>query len=186
MLVDIASGLWIYALASIYFGKVFHVTTLALALFFAFLPDLDIPIYLVWRKKMGWISHHLIHFPLIFIPIGITIFWFSEYISTLFFLGVTAHFIHDMATTPQGIQWIWPFSPTGWTLCYGKLRAISPKERNQIFENVRQLIRQRHGNRGRSLIEEITCRLEKPTPGKLIYISFSLLIFLLFLVHNAS
>lgn len=180
MLIDFASGLLVYVVVSWLFHEPLQMIWTSFAVFCSILPDLDIPPYLVWRKRMGWVSHHLIHFPLVFMAIGLGICWFSGYAGALFLGGALAHFLHDTATTPHGIRWLWPFSQAGFTFYYGKIEKLEPLQRKLFFSKVRNEIKVRHGAKGRRIIDEITSRLEKLTVAKRAYLLVAALALSLF------
>lgn len=161
MLYDICTGTLLYIGVSLAFGNTFDGTFFALALFFSLLPDIDFIPYVLLKKRLGLVSHHIIHFPLFFLLAGAVLAWFSPYLGTLFLLCITNHFIHDtlpgMSGTPLGLRWFYPFSTTSWVLQGRRFKAISDADRADRLETRRQtwLSADR-----RNLLWEIASRLE--------------------------
>ncbi|MFZ5424595.1 MAG: metal-dependent hydrolase [Patescibacteria group bacterium] len=115
MLLDIGLSL-IYVKV---FAEIFSVELsglyVALSVFFGLLPDIDTPIELLQRGRIGGkvqgFHRELTHYPLLYIPLIIFayfyfgIFWFS-----LLTINIVSHFIHNSVWTGWGIKWLAPFS----------------------------------------------------------------------------
>lgn len=92
---------------------------LALAGFANYLPDLDFPVYLLFRKKFGWFSHwDVAHHPIILIPGAAFLALLTSealgvgspsFAAVLVGMCVTAHFVHD-SMEPFGFPWLSPMS----------------------------------------------------------------------------
>ncbi|MFA6094582.1 MAG: metal-dependent hydrolase [Candidatus Paceibacterota bacterium] len=113
MFADIGIG----ALLGLGVGKLFNEPNLwlfvVLGVFFALLPDLDFIVELVKHGRVGGKEEkehrNLFHFPLLFIPLIVVMFFVSIPVGTLFALCVLSHFIHDSFGIGWGIKWGYPF-----------------------------------------------------------------------------
>jgi hypothetical protein len=115
MLIDTLAG-FIFATITAYF---FHIQLtlewLLLGALFALLPDVDFFIELAQRKTVGGkkLGAHriLTHIPLLFLLLGIVLFFlFEKEVVTLFALGAVWHFLHDAHAMGYGYRMLWPFS----------------------------------------------------------------------------
>ena len=112
MFLDIGAGI----LLAILTGKLFNLplTTLfvVIGVVFALLPDIDF-IFLPIKKWFSKDSHRhrsFLHYPLLYIPVGIVIFlFFDKTLAVLFGLCSLMHFIHDSIGIGWGVQWFYPF-----------------------------------------------------------------------------
>jgi hypothetical protein len=130
MFLDIGIGI----LAAVLVSKIF-VLPLSLGLvfvgvIFALLPDLDFILYKA-KKDLKNIHKHrnLLHYPLLYIPIGvIVILFFSKPLTILFGICSLLHFIHDSIGIGWGIKWFFPFSKNS----YSFLNIYQPPNKEQI------------------------------------------------------
>ena len=84
-------------------------------IFCNYLPDIDIPIELLMRGRLGGKKHgfhrELTHYPLLYIIISLLLLLIFDYRWILILLaGVYTHFLLDSMGAGWGIKWLWPFS----------------------------------------------------------------------------
>lgn len=158
---DIVFGLVIYVAMTWAFGQGFHLIGLAVVMFFAIAPDLDFIPFVLLRRRYKLVSHWIIHFPLLYIPIGTTLVWFvvggEWFYMASFILGSLAHFLHDSRAV-QGVQWLWPISKAGWALEGVRMIRVESNERKLIYDRLRK------GAQKRSILDEIRLRIGKNRP----------------------
>lgn len=97
----------------------------------AVLPDLDILIQTMVRKKPEKISDHrdIFHKPLAIIPIFVSIYIFSPFWAYLIGSCLLAHFIHDSTGSGYGVKWFYPFSENTFKFCSRSIICIwTPEE----------------------------------------------------------
>lgn len=154
MFIDGAIGVIIYVVVSVVFGKDFNLGTLLLTIIvFSISPDYDLIPYFALRRKKGWVSHHLIHYPLIFVPIGAAGFVLggSFYLAALFGACAISHFVHD-SMGETGIRWWYPFSKESYMLRDGRF----------VFTDRQAVLaRLEKGKEKRTTKEEIAMRMEE-------------------------
>ena len=132
MLLDIGIGI----LSSIIVGKFYALTLtpflVELGIAFALLPDIDF-IYSVakhWRadNERAIIKHRdLVHYPMIYLPIGALIaLSFGPQFSLLFLFASLGHFLHDSIGIGWGIPWLWPFTEKNYSFFY---RYTTPEKK---------------------------------------------------------
>lgn len=179
MLIDATIGIAVYLAVSWLFAKPFSIAIWLATIIFAHLPDIDTIPYLLLRNRYKLVSHHLVHYPLVLIPLGSAVlfaFYGDFYLPLLYALGVTGHFIHD-STSVTGIKWLAPFSHhkayrlEGW-------RFVHARDREAFYAALRPAITKR------TFIDEILMRLEDITVISLIL--FALLLVMVFLYARAS
>jgi len=148
--VDLSYGITEYVLISWIFRVDFDYRFLALAIFFAFLPDIDFIPFIFFRKKFGMLSHQFIHYPLILLPLGFPIAFISGgwYLVALYLAGVTGHFINDTTDNLGGIKWLWPFSSHYFAFRSGKI-IRAEKQREEFYSIMKK------GMADRNIIEEL-------------------------------
>ncbi len=115
MFLDAAIGIFTAIFISNFAGIDLAIFFVLISIFFVLLPDMDF-LFLIFYKKewLGKFSHKhrdIMHYPLIYIPIGAVIFLFLKpFWSLLFVVNSFFHFLHDTAIGGFGIRWLWPFS----------------------------------------------------------------------------
>lgn len=163
MLIDISMGILIYSVASYLFYEGFSWFWFVAAIFFAGLPDADMLIFAVLRKHYNLVSHHIIHFPILFVVPAMIFYFvgFDPYKVTLFLAGAISHFIHD-SLAPTGIKWLWPFKRTRYRLT--KRGFVNCDEASKKF-----FLEFKKGHEKRSFWQEIKVRfdLEKIGAGQI-------------------
>jgi len=116
-------------ITSVIFSKIFHIeltpTFIILNIIFNYLPDLDIPIELIQRGRLGGREHgfhrEATHTPLIYIPISLLVYLiFGLQWSFIFITGIYLHVIFDSFGGGWGIKWFWPFSSNRYKLFTNK------------------------------------------------------------------
>lgn len=158
---DILFGCSVY-LASVWlFDRSFSGVDAGVVVFFALAPDLDFVPFLLLRRRLKFVSHWFIHFPLLYIPIGTMLVWLVSggewFYVVSFVLASLVHFLHDSKAV-QGIQWLWPISEKGWAIESFKLVRVEPEERQRVYERLRA------GAAKRSVLDEIRLRVGKHRP----------------------
>jgi hypothetical protein len=119
MPLDIGVGILLSIGIAEYFSLPLTPFLLALGIFAALLPDIDIA-SLLWGR---WRHRVATHFPLTYVPIAALVFLIAgPSYGTLFSLGVLSHFIHDTIGIGWGIAWGWPFSRRKFLLYPGSRR----------------------------------------------------------------
>ena len=157
---DLLFGSGIYIVLALVFGREPSPTEFGWVMFFAIAPDLDWLPYLLLKKRKGLYSHWIIHFPLLYIPIGVALVWWASgewFYMAAFVAASLAHFLHDAASTP-GIQWFWPFSMIAHAIHDFRIVPVYPDERRMFYEKLRE------GAAERGFLEEIRMRLGKGRP----------------------
>jgi membrane-bound metal-dependent hydrolase YbcI (DUF457 family) len=120
MLLDIGVGI----LSSIALSRFFNISLtpffLTAGIVFTLLPDID---FLISPgKSIGRKGHEhrsILHYPLLFIPIGtIILFFFNYELAILFAVTTLLHFMHDSIGIGWGIPWLYPFSRNHYAFLY--------------------------------------------------------------------
>jgi len=158
--VDFLSGLVLYAVTTWLFGRGLNLFSFSIVVFFAVAPDLDTIPFLLLRRRLGLVSHWIIHFPLLYIPIGVTLVWFITrdwFYAINFMVASFAHFLHDSASAP-GIQWFWPISKTACAFEGFKFVRVTPEERRRFYDRLRE------GAIERSMLQEVLIRIGRWRP----------------------
>ena len=167
MFIDVPLGVVIYVIVSWFFGEAFNHWILVLTIFFAFFPDLDLIPFLLLRKRLRLVSHHITHLPTVLVSVGsvsLLILTENTYLPALFGLCVTAHFVHDSFTSQTGIKWFWPFSKRAYVL--RDYRFVRVQNRELFYESLRTTISER------SFVDEITNGIKGELPGIKTWIFF--------------
>lgn len=114
MFLDIGVGILVSILISSIFEIKLTLLLIGLGILFALGPDLDF-LYLYAKKhnsKDDYKHRDVIHFPLIYLPVGTVfiLFLFGKIWAVLFFLTSFFHFVHDSIAVGWGVKWLFPFS----------------------------------------------------------------------------
>ena len=131
MPLDIGIGIFAAIIVSKLFGAELSPLFVAISIAIALLPDIDF-IYTLLRKgprdTHAIIRHRdLLHYPLIYLPVGAAIaFLFGPQWTVLFLLTSAGHFLHDSIGLGWGIPWLWPFTRRNYTFFY---RYTIPQKR---------------------------------------------------------
>lgn len=144
MYIDIAVGLIMGWLVSLSTGDQ-HLVLMAFGVFATLAPDIDFLIWLVrnkWRVNQFAHEHRdLLHRPLLFgVGGGVLIALWDPVFGLVWFLGTSAHFIHDTFDGGWGIQWLHPLY-----FGYFTLASYSPKRHIRNLTEQREIARV-HGN----------------------------------------
>jgi membrane-bound metal-dependent hydrolase YbcI (DUF457 family) len=120
MLLDIGVGILSSIALSRFFGISLSVAFISAGILFALLPDIDF--LASFKKSMGAKGHEhrdILHYPLLFTPIGTIILSFFNYqLAILFALTTFLHFVHDSIGIGWGVQWLYPFSRNHYAFLY--------------------------------------------------------------------
>ncbi len=114
MFLDIGIGILTSIFVSHFFNIEISIWIVIFSISFALLPDLDF-LYFYPKKhdtKYDYKHRDIIHYPLLYLPIGTLIFWiiFGKVWGIAFFIASLFHFIHDSIGIGWGIKWLYPFS----------------------------------------------------------------------------
>lgn len=132
MYIDIAVGMMIGFVTSLVTGENYF-SLMLFGVFATLAPDIDFIVWLIrhhWKVDQFAHEHRdLLHRPLFFsLGGGIFIGLISPVYGVVWFLGTTAHFIHDTFDGGWGIQWLHPFSVRYYTLAsYSPKRSFKDK-----------------------------------------------------------
>lgn len=123
MPLDIGIGIFAAIIVSKLFTVELNPLLVGLGIGFALLPDMDF-LYALARNGHGdhrAISKHrdLVHYPLIYLPLGALLALpFGPEWSLLFLLASAGHFVHDSIGIGWGIPWLWPFTNKNYSFIY--------------------------------------------------------------------
>src|SRR3989344_2773151 len=99
---------------------------------FALLADADLLWHLIrgGTMKNGHRHRDLLHYPILFIPVGCVAVYFVGGLpwAALFFTTSLAHFLHDSIGIGWGVAWLWPFN----THRYSFLYVFQPRHRKPM------------------------------------------------------
>lgn len=124
MFLDIAVGILLSIGASWYFNVELTFILILTSVLFALSPDID---FLWMLSRMGitkitYKHREILHYPLIFLPIGaIVLIPFGKIFVVIFILAAFWHFLNDTLTIGWGVQWFWPFSKKYYKLLGGMI-----------------------------------------------------------------
>lgn len=184
MLLDIAIGIFSSIFVSWFFNFEISSFLVLAGIIFALLPDLDFLVEFIKHGSVGGkvIREHreIIHYPIIYIPIVILIYFLAGiFWTTLFAMGIFAHFIHDSIGIGWGIKWFWPFSKKSYKFFSEKDGSFS--NRLVVSWNPEELkeIVLKYGDP--DWIKNIYLRLHPVSVIELIFFIFSLIILYFYL-----
>jgi hypothetical protein len=113
-LADFGHGILLTILVIHLFGVEPAVWHFVLGLLFSVLPDLDgmKEFFRHGNIDAGEHGDHRdgLHYPLVWVTVGVAIIFINPFIGTLFTVCVLAHFFNDSWGTGWGVAWLWPFS----------------------------------------------------------------------------
>ena len=118
ILADIANGIFAVALASWLTNTEVLWWYFLIGIPLAMLPDLDALPELYRRGKVASSAEHPedhrdgLHFPIVFILVGLMIYYFTPFWGTLFLLATLLHFVNDVYGTGWGVALLWPLTNT--------------------------------------------------------------------------
>ncbi|HRH26171.1 MAG TPA: metal-dependent hydrolase [Candidatus Paceibacterota bacterium] len=113
MFIDLLLGFIIGTLTGFITTGEFYYPYVGAALLFSLLPDIDFLIYHSYNEidRMSHCHRRILHYPLVYIPIGaiiVTLFSLDPTYGILFIVVSLAHFIHDTGWIGYGVQWAYP------------------------------------------------------------------------------
>lgn len=126
MFLDIGLGILLSVFANLYFYLELNIFLVIFCITFTLLPDIDFLISLFTSDSNKIIHRHrdLLHYPLIFIVLGLFIlFLVGEEWGILFIIGSILHFLHDSIGIGWGVSWLWPFSKNHLAFFRGSLKT---------------------------------------------------------------
>ncbi|MEK9209491.1 MAG: metal-dependent hydrolase [Patescibacteria group bacterium] len=156
-IVDVSSGMLVYVIVSMLFGKTFNICILLVVMIFSDIPDVDYIPFFLWRKKYGWTSHWFVHYPLLWLGIAALISIWSNYWAFLLGACAMVHFGHDVRSE-QGIAIFWPFSKSHY--CWKIWFRNSERDYQRIHSERRKRVQERNA------ADEIEERVGKKKIGK--------------------
>jgi hypothetical protein len=122
MFLDIGIGIYIAIFVSYFFHIDFSVWLLIFAATCTLLPDADILYFYPKRHDTKYDHKHrdLIHYPLIYLPVGTLLMWlfFGKEWGVIFLVASFAHFVHDSIGIGWGIKWLYPFIKNSYSFFY--------------------------------------------------------------------
>lgn len=122
MFLDIGVGILVAMLTSDVFKAALTFWLVIFSVLFALLPDADFLYFYPKRHDTKYDHKHrdLIHYPLLYLPIGSLIIWviFGQVYGFIFFLSSFFHFLHDSIGIGWGIKWLYPFSENNFSFFY--------------------------------------------------------------------
>lgn len=121
MFLDIGLGIIGAIMASLLFQADLSVSIIAWSVLLALLPDIDFLAYsFILRRGADHRHRDLIHYPLLYLPIGTVILWLwaGAFWASLFLALSLAHFIHDSIGIGWGVKWLFPFSRDSFVFLY--------------------------------------------------------------------
>lgn len=113
MFLDIGAGILLALTTAYYTHTDITITWIFFAVLFVLLPDADMVTYVIKKilQKRKTTNHRSwTHYPILYLPIVILLYFISPAYSLLFFLCIYFHFAHDTVWLGWGISWLWPFS----------------------------------------------------------------------------
>ncbi len=116
ILADIANGIFATLLAGLVTHGEIAWWYFLIGIPFAMLPDLDAVPELLRRGKIAASSQYVydhregLHYPLLFLIVGISVVWVSPFFGLLFLFATMLHFINDSYGVGWGVPLLWPFS----------------------------------------------------------------------------
>jgi membrane-bound metal-dependent hydrolase YbcI (DUF457 family) len=112
MLLDIAFGILLSLFAKNYLHMQITVWLVLACVLFSLAPDMDALFFLLTGKRINYKHREVLHYPVIFIILGLAVYAvFGREWGILFLLGVAWHFFNDVAgCLGWGIRLFWPFS----------------------------------------------------------------------------
>jgi len=152
MLIRISLGMLAYVSISELFGESFKLYAFGLSMFFVLLPLADWLLYLPLRRRYKLVSHYMWYYPIIYVSVGATVVYMisgSGYYVVLFTANSLANFVHATFQTPQGLQWLAPFSWISISLYGNKLKIFSAEERKAFLAKKYEEYKERSKKRGR-------------------------------------
>jgi hypothetical protein len=114
-ILDLAAGLFIVHVLSIFFAHPLVWWQYAIGAFLGASPDIDL-FYAFWKKNATGHHDYLTHRPIIGVTLAITLGWFwgGTFWAIAAGVGVFWHYLHDtdgfLGLSGGGIAWLWPFS----------------------------------------------------------------------------
>lgn len=118
---DIGTGIFLPIALAAGFDLPLSWQFVSAGVFFSLLPDLDFAWHLVrgGNHKNAYDHRDLLHFPLLYIPIGSALIsLFSPILAILFAAASLLHFIHDSVGLGWGVEWLFPFSRNHYSFFY--------------------------------------------------------------------
>lgn len=137
MFLDFGIGLLVAVLASYLFDIPLTSSLVLFSTACAVLPDADFLYYFPKRNDTKYDHNHrgLIHYPLIYLPVGTITCWILLGTSwaSIFFISSFFHFVHDSVGIGWGIRWLYPLSKNNYAFFYLYSKKIRRGLRKTIF-----------------------------------------------------
>jgi len=125
LLADIANGIFATLITATLFGvePTWHYFV---GIAFTFIPDIDIIFVKDGDHRSG------LHFPVVFITLGIIFIFISGFWGTLFLIATMLHFVNDMYGTGWGVPLFWPLSKKRYKLFSRKGDPFTEKREDDV------------------------------------------------------
>lgn len=152
---DFGHGIIITVILLLSFGIEPTISYFLLGLLFSIIPDTDGILEFLRFKNVGASKGRAkdhrdgIHFPIIWLLIGLIIIYFDSFVGTLFTICTMAHFFNDSWGTGWGVKWLWPFSKKSYKLFTDTCKDASVCRRNKVvswLEEEKQELMEKLGN----------------------------------------
>ncbi len=121
MFLDIGVGILLSIFVSQWFNLPLSNLFLLFGIICALLPDADFLYHLFKRGTKDNKDHEhrdILHYPILFIIVGLIIYYFSPLYGLVFISGTLLHLLHDSIGIGWGIQWLWPVNKNYFTFLY--------------------------------------------------------------------
>jgi hypothetical protein len=129
MFLDIGLGILSAIFVSQSSGAPLTIWFIFAGILFALLPDIDFLIHIFQKKSHrhnAYEHRSIVHLPLLYIPAGSLLLWLllGPAWAMLFAFASTLHFLHDSIGIGRGVQWLFPFSRSGYAFLYMHSRVV--------------------------------------------------------------
>lgn len=137
MFLDIGSGIFSAIITSYLFNVDVSTWLVLFSILWALFPDVDFLYFYPKRHDTKYDHKHrdIIHYPLLYLPIGTIFIWFimGNVWAFAFFISSFLHFLHDSIAVGWGIKWLYPFSENNYAFLYLYSRKDKRGLRKLVF-----------------------------------------------------
>jgi membrane-bound metal-dependent hydrolase YbcI (DUF457 family) len=154
MFLDIGVGILTAIFASYFLRANISTWLVIFGILCALLPDADFIYYYPRRDDTKYDHKHrdLIHYPLLYLPIGTILIWiiFGKIWAIAFLITSFCHFLHDSIGIGWGVKWLFPFSKNSYSFFYLYSVKVKKGLRRPVFvfneKNLPEMVRE-HGDK---------------------------------------
>ncbi|MDD4989036.1 MAG: metal-dependent hydrolase [Candidatus Pacebacteria bacterium] len=136
MFLDIGVGILASLFVAHLYGLGLSLAFILGGIFFSLLMDADFVIHFAkgGTYNTGYRHRNLLHYPLLYIPIGMVVIgFFNHSWAILFAICSFFHFVHDSIGVGWDVQWLYPFDNRHFTLFYRYTSPIKEKLPRQFL-----------------------------------------------------